>query len=72
MKLVGELSAAIGFCIAAPIPENKHYGFPMTWRVIDAFTGENSFTLSIFVDFVFWTVMVAILISLMKIAGRLL
>ncbi|MGB9675564.1 MAG: hypothetical protein ACPL0C_00070 [Candidatus Bathyarchaeales archaeon] len=53
------------------IPENKYYGFPMIWRVNDAFAGEKFFCLEFFADFVFWAVIVGILILLVKIVGLL-
>ena len=64
------ITALTGFIENTPsgvvIPENKYYGFPMIWRISDVFAGEKFFYLEFFVDFVFWTVIVAIVILLTK------
>jgi len=64
------ITALTGFTENTPsgvvIPENKYYGFPMIWRVSDAFAGEKFFYLEFFVDLAFWTAIVAIVILLTK------
>jgi hypothetical protein len=77
------LAVVIGVCVAAltgfventpgsiTIPENKYYGFPIIWRISDAFTGEKYLYFEFFVDSFFWTAIIAILILLVKITGLL-
>ncbi|MEM2104923.1 MAG: hypothetical protein QXV21_00400 [Candidatus Bathyarchaeia archaeon] len=78
------LALTIGFCITAltgfveytpsgvTIPENKYYGFPIIWRASDAFVGEKISYYEFFIDFVFWTVIAAIIVLLAKAAYSLL
>lgn len=78
------LTLVIGVCIAAltgfaentpsnvTIPENKYYGFPMIWRIHDAFAGEKIMYYAFFLDFLFWTAITAITASIVKVLGRLL
>ena len=41
------------------VPENKYYGFPLAWRMVDTTTGERSeFWLELFVDCLFGMLMV--------------
>jgi hypothetical protein len=43
----------------AHIPENKYYGFPLAWRVVDTATGERfAFGFELFVDCLFGMLMV--------------
>jgi hypothetical protein len=45
----------------ADIPENKYYGFPLAWRVVNTATGEKfTYPLELFVDCLFGILMVGI------------
>ncbi|MEM3695196.1 MAG: hypothetical protein QXJ11_04480 [Candidatus Bathyarchaeia archaeon] len=78
------LAVVIGVCITTLtgfvenkssgiiIPENKCYGFPVVWRISDAFTGEKILYYEFFLDFLFWITIAAIIILLLKTVSRLL
>ncbi|MEM3577863.1 MAG: hypothetical protein QXX51_05335 [Candidatus Bathyarchaeia archaeon] len=78
------LAVTIGVCITSftgfventpsgvIIPENKYYGFPMIWRISDAFVGEKILYYEFLLDFLFWTAITAIIVLLAKAAYSLL
>lgn len=43
----------------ASIPENKYYGYPLVWRLSDAFTGEKYYYFELVIDCIFWIVIVS-------------
>jgi len=48
------------------IPENKYYGYPLIWRLIDAFAGEKYYYFELLVDCIFWIAIILIVGLLTK------
>lgn len=70
--------AIVGICITlasglvenvpdfAAIPENRYYGFPLVWRGTDPFVGERYYYFELFVDLVFWVMVILAVVLLVR------
>lgn len=68
----------VGICVAlgsglvenvpdfVTIPENRYYGFPLVWRSADPFAGDKYFYFELFVDLVFWVMVILAVVLLIR------
>jgi len=54
----------------ASVIGHKYYGYPFSWRISDPFVGESYDYLKLFVDSLFWAVIVLLVVLLAKKLAR--
>lgn len=83
---IAALAALLGICLgfvsgfvenrlgSASIPENRYYGFPLVWRLSNLNAGETYYYFELFIDCLFWILIVSIIAfgaaAMMKLMSR--